>query len=188
MLASGFKVLLDANVLFPLALCDTLLRAADAGLYQPYWSDQILEELENALVREQACSPESAARRVGQMRRYFPEAAVTGFEHFIPAMLNDSGDRHVAAAAVAAGAQVIVTSNLRHFRLQDLPQGIGAQSPDEFLRNLFSLSPERLLQILHEQAEDLEAPPVSFEELLGGLAGTVPSFIDAVRSYIQATN
>lgn len=41
-----FRVLVDANVLFPLALCDTLLRAADAGLYQLYWSDRILGELD----------------------------------------------------------------------------------------------------------------------------------------------
>jgi hypothetical protein len=34
MLAAPFKVLLDANVLYPFTLWDTLLRAASEGFYQ----------------------------------------------------------------------------------------------------------------------------------------------------------
>src|SRR5438309_6478453 len=44
MLPAPFKVVLDANVLYPFSLRDTLLRAASEGLFQLYWSDQILEE------------------------------------------------------------------------------------------------------------------------------------------------
>ncbi len=36
MLAAPFKVLLDANVLYPFTLRDTLLRAASGGFYQIY--------------------------------------------------------------------------------------------------------------------------------------------------------
>src|SRR2546430_15473188 len=43
MLPAPFKVVLDANVLYPFSLRDTLLRAASEGLFQLYWSDQILE-------------------------------------------------------------------------------------------------------------------------------------------------
>jgi len=42
-------------------------------------------------------------------------------------------DRHVVAAAVKAGAQVITTSNLKDFSW--LPEGAEVQSPDEFLCN-----------------------------------------------------
>jgi hypothetical protein len=38
-----FGVILDANVLVPANLCDTLLRTAIAGLYRAHWSDDILE-------------------------------------------------------------------------------------------------------------------------------------------------
>jgi predicted nucleic acid-binding protein len=41
-----FRVVLDANVLFPFWLRDTLLRAADAGYYQLYWSGEILAKPE----------------------------------------------------------------------------------------------------------------------------------------------
>jgi hypothetical protein len=40
----------DANVLFPFTLRDTLLRAAEAGVYQLYWSEAILEEVRRNLV------------------------------------------------------------------------------------------------------------------------------------------
>ena len=42
--------LLDANVLFPFTLRDTLLRAAAAGLFQVRWSDEILTETTRNLV------------------------------------------------------------------------------------------------------------------------------------------
>jgi hypothetical protein len=47
------------------------------------------------------------------MNKAFPEALVTNHESLIAGMKNDEKDRHVAAAAVKAGAQVIVTMNLR---------------------------------------------------------------------------
>jgi predicted nucleic acid-binding protein len=176
-----FKVLLDANVMFPAALCDTLLRVADAGLYQLYWSEKILEELERALVREMECTEAGARRRVAAMKEYFPAAMVSGHEHLIGAMRNDEGDRHVAAAAVAAGVQVIVTSNLRHFRREDLPSAVEAQSPDEFLTSLLSLRPDTVMQVLREQARDLENPPMTVDELLDGLSRSVPGFAAAAH-------
>ncbi|MEQ1572523.1 MAG: hypothetical protein ABMA64_43285 [Myxococcota bacterium] len=42
--------MLDANVLLPFTLRDTLLRAAAADLYQAYWSDEILDEVARNLV------------------------------------------------------------------------------------------------------------------------------------------
>ncbi len=36
MIPAPFRVVLDANVLFPLILRDTLLRAAEAATYQVY--------------------------------------------------------------------------------------------------------------------------------------------------------
>jgi predicted nucleic acid-binding protein len=180
-----FKVVLDASVLFPLALCDTLPRAADAGFYQPSWSEQILAELERALVRERACTTEGARRRVSAMRDAFPEALVTGFEHLIGVMRNDPDDRHVVAAAVAAGAQVIVTSNLKHFRREDLAPSTEAQSPGGFLTALLGLRPERMLRILREQAADLQNPPMTVEALIDGLALSVPDFANATRELLS---
>jgi hypothetical protein len=98
-------------------------------------------------------------------------------------MPNQAKDRHVAAAAVRAGAQVIVTSNLRDFRT--LPDGIEAQSPDEFSCNLFDLDPDGMFAIVRAQAVALRRPPRSFEEVCAALKRIVPTFGEAL--YTRAT-
>jgi hypothetical protein len=52
------SVLLDACVLFPMYLRDTLLSTAEAGLYVPYWSQKILDEAMGNLVRRGKISAE----------------------------------------------------------------------------------------------------------------------------------
>jgi predicted nucleic acid-binding protein len=179
-----FIVLLDANVLFPFSLRDTLLRAAAAGFYQVRWSSQILDEVTRNLVSTGVMSDDKARRLRAVMEDAFPDAAVSGYEHLVSAMKNHEKDRHVAAAAVKAGAQVILTSNLQDFG--DLPEGIEAQSPDVFLCNLFELDPERFVDLLREQAAALLNPPMTFEELLGRLARVVPELVATVREYVGA--
>jgi predicted nucleic acid-binding protein len=183
MVPAPFIVVVDANVLFPFTLRDTVLRAAAAGFYQLRWSAEILDEMERNLVSTGTTSSERAARLRSVMEDNFPEALVTGYEPLIAAMLNDAKDRHVAAAAVKAGAQVVTTANLRDFT--PLPDGIEAQSPDEFLCNLFDLDPETFVEMLRDQAADLRKPPVSFNELLARLARVVPDVVAAVLDHIR---
>jgi len=148
MVPAPFIVLLDANVLFPFSLRDTLLRAAAAGFYQMRWSSRILDEVTRNLVATGAMPVEKARRLRAIMEREFPEAEVTGYEHLIAAMKNQEKDRHVAAAAVKASAQVITTWNLKDFG--ELPEGVEAQSPDVFLCNLLDLDPESFVELLRE--------------------------------------
>lgn len=183
MLAAPFRVVLDANVLYPFTLRDTLLRAAAEGLYQAYWSPEILAEVTRNLLKNRIVHQEQARRLVGKMTEAFPEASFTGHEHLIDAMRVHAKDRHVAAVAVAAGAQVIVTSNLRDFR--DLPPGIEAKAPDEFLSDLLDLAPEVMIALLREQAAVLRRPPTTFDQLLDGLARTVPAFVEEVRGWLR---
>jgi len=182
MVPAPFIVVLDANVLFPFSLRDTLLRAAAAGFYQVRWSSQILDEMERSLVATATMPAEKARRLRAIMEREFPEAEVTGYEHLIAAMKNDEKDRHVAAAAVKVGAQVITTANLKDFGA--LPDGIEAQSPDVFLCNLFDLDPEGFVELLREQAADLVNPPMDLDELLARLARVVPDLVAAIREHI----
>ncbi|MFC1708035.1 PIN domain-containing protein [Planctomycetota bacterium] len=178
------KVVLDANVLFPFTLRDTLLRAAADGYFQVYWSDEILDEARRNLVGSGTIAEEQAVRLVDAMSTAFPEAKVTGYESIVPAMPNDEKDRHVAAAAVTAEAQLIVTNNLKDFR--SLPEGIEACSPDDLLRRLYDLDPEGIVDILRHQSAALKTPPRSLEELVAGLAKLVPGFAAAVRTFLAS--
>ena len=109
-MSGGFPVVLDACVLVPMPLADLLLRlAAGPALYLPKWTDQIMTEVSQTLQESFGLTPEKAQYREGELRRYFPEAWVEGYEDLIPAMTNHEKDRHVLAAAV------IVIYNLRDF-------------------------------------------------------------------------
>ena len=165
------------NVLFPFTLRDTLLRATAAGFYQLRWSSDILDEMTRNLASTRTMSKDRASRLRAVMEREFPEALVSAYEPLVAAMKNDKKDRHVVAAAVKAGAQVIVTSNLRHFT--PLPDGVEAQSPEAFLENLFDLRPDAFIELLREQAEDLVNPPMTFDDLLARLARVAPSLVEA---------
>jgi predicted nucleic acid-binding protein len=176
---AALVVVLDANVLFPFTVRDTLLRAAAAGFYQVRWSAEILDETTRNLVSTGILTGQKAERLRAVMAQAFPEAEVTGYEPLVATMRNQPKDRHVVAAAVKAGAQVIVTSNLRDFAA--LPPGIEAHSPDRFLCDLFDMDPDGFVELLRVQAADLEKPPMAFEELLDRLGRLVPDLVAAVR-------
>ena len=95
-------------------------------------------------------------------------------------MKNDPKDRHVVAAAVKAGAQVIVTSNLKDF--YDLPSGIEAQSPDEFLCNLVDLDPARVVQVLEAVCRRLTRPSRDLPRLVEALR--LPELAAAVQELV----
>jgi hypothetical protein len=58
---------LDACVLVPIALADTLLRVADKGLYRPLWSMRILAEAQAATEEvTRASTPASASHRCAE--------------------------------------------------------------------------------------------------------------------------
>jgi hypothetical protein len=178
-----FRALLDASVLVPAALRDTLLRAAEAYLYQPLWSDVILEETERTVRDVLGVSREDASDLIAAIRDAFPDAIVTGFDALIPSLTVDPKDRHVAAAAVIGHAQALVTLNIRHFPQASLdPYHIEVQSPDAFLLHLFTLDPEDLTDLVRRQAADLDSPPMSALALCDILRATVPEFIALVRT------
>ena len=117
-------------------LRDTLLRVAAADCYRAHWSLRILDEVTRNLISDYGMEPDRAGVLRTVMEEAFPDANVEGWEPLEPAMRNHPKDRHVAAAAAAVGAGIIVTSNIRDF--SDLPPGIVAMTPDDFLVSLLS--------------------------------------------------
>jgi len=112
-----YAVLLDACVLVPNALCDTLLRLAERGFYRPLWSQRILDEVKQAIL---AVHPEiEEARvegRIAALKGAFDDAMVVGWEQTCAGLdLPDPDDRHVLAAAIKGGAQSLLTFNLKDF-------------------------------------------------------------------------
>lgn len=182
------RVVLDACVLFPMYLRDTLLSTADEDLYLPYWSQKIIDEVIGNLVKGGTLSQEKAKNLERTIKIAFPEAMVEVPVALEQAMTNDPKDRHVLAAAVTAEADIIVTNNLKDFRENDLaPWNIIAQSPDEFLSDLLDEYPDSIVDLLQQQSQKYKNPPKTFTELinfLGEKAGT-PKFASNILLKVQ---
>ncbi len=181
----AFPALLDTNVLFSATLTDTLLRLAEEGAFRPVWSADILAELQAVLVREAGLAPEDAARRIGYMRSAFPNSEVADYQALIGAMTCDAKDRHVLAAAVRSGAQVLVTFNLDDFPPSSVAgHDISVVSPDAFLLDQLDLYPAKVGHALALQMTEAKRPPLTMGDLLGRLTRAgVPMFADEARRH-----
>jgi hypothetical protein len=167
----AFVVVYDACVLYPASIRDLLIRLAGTGLFRARWTDRILDEcFENIL----ADRPELAGKldRTRQlMEKAIPDARVTEYEPIAAGLsLPDENDRHVLAAAIRCGAQVIVTANLRDFPADALARyDVEAQHPDAFVLHLLSLGPGAVLDTITAQANALRNPPCTVAELVDTL-------------------
>ncbi|MBD2297433.1 PIN domain-containing protein [Nostoc sp. FACHB-87] len=179
------KVILDACVLFPMYLRDTLLSTAESGLYLPYWSQRILDEAMSNLVLRGKISAEGAKNLEEVIKYAFPEAMVDEVPWELEqAMTNDPKDRHVLAAAVIVKADIIVTNNLNDFQNQALtPWHVKAQSPDNFLSELFDEYPREMIQVLQKQSQNYKRSPKTFIQLLELLSKQLPGFTSKILSH-----
>jgi hypothetical protein len=82
----AFTVVYDANVLYPSCLRDLLIRVAQAGLVQAKWTDHILDETFDNLVKDRPdLDPDKLARTRLLMCRAVRDCLVTDHEPLIEA-------------------------------------------------------------------------------------------------------
>jgi predicted nucleic acid-binding protein len=179
-LVNQYIVTLDACVLLPMPIADTLLRLAEEpAFYLPRWSRETIAEVHRNLQRW-GYTTSQADRRVQAMNAMFEDAEVTGYEALLDSMKNDPKDRHVLAAAVRCGAHAIVTDNSKDFPPESAePYGIEIMSGDEFLVCQFHLDSEGVLEKLEAQAARVK---VSLPQLLDRLERSAPTFAKIVEA------
>ena len=99
------------------------------------------------------------------------DCLVTDYEVLIDSLtLPGPGDRHVLAAAIRAGAEVLLTSNLKDFPAEMLARfDVEAPCPDDFLASLLDVAPAKVRAAFKRQREGLRNPPKTAEELLATL-------------------
>jgi len=134
-------VFLDACVLYPPLARTVILGAAEEGLFVPRWSGRVIAEWRFAAARKGGPTVAAAAEETAHaMAQAFPGGKVTPERAVEMAVdLPDPADAHVLAGAVAAGAGVILTFNLRDFPARALAAyGVAARHPDGFLWELMS--------------------------------------------------
>jgi len=175
-----FVVVDDANALYGNAQRDLLIRIAQSGLVQAKWTDQILDEMLGNLGKKR---PDIPAEKLGVLRELMNKAVrdclVTGYEPLIESLrLPDPDDRHVLAAAIKSSAQVIVTTNLKHFPEAELRQwNVEAKSPDDFVLDQINIDARIVYSCVREIANSRRNPPDTVDDVLAELerAGLVQS-------------
>lgn len=165
------KAVLDTCVLYPTVLRQILLGVAERGLYTPLWSPRILEEWARA-TRKLGPGAEQVARgEIAATTAAFPAATVIPDERHLRRLhLPDEDDVHVLAAAVTAGADLILTVNAADFPRHVLAaEGVAREDPDTFLWRLWSVSPEpvgSVVETVRATAERLSGQPQPLRPLL----------------------
>jgi predicted nucleic acid-binding protein len=168
----AFIVVYDANVLYPNTLRDLLIRISQAGLVQAKWTNEILDETLRALTRNRPDIPSVKLDRLRQlMNGAVRDCLISGYEPLAEELkLPDPGDRHVLAAAIKAGAQVIVTANLKHFPAAALRQwDVEAKSPDDFVLDQVGIDGQTIAACVQQIADSRTRPPQDTEDVLSQL-------------------
>jgi len=159
--------------LYPTTLRSLLIDLSLLGVYQAHWTDELQNEwIRNLLIHRPDLDPAKLQRTRELMDRALDTARITGYEALIPTLqLPDRDDRHMLAAALHGGAELIVTQNLKDFPMEILdPLGVQAISPDRFIEDLLATHPESVLEALRRGRSRYRAPTVSAEELLAMLS------------------
>ena len=115
---------------------ELLLGLARKKVFEPLWSERLLEEWHRAAARTGAGDAAVAQGEIALCRAHFPAALVglpdTGPIYWLP----DPNDVHVLQAALTGGARGIITLNLKDFPRTILAdQGLVAVHPDAFLKD-----------------------------------------------------
>jgi len=168
-----FTAVLDACVLYPVSVADSLISLAVAGLYAAKWTTAIEDEWLRNLERAR---PELLGRlqlRRDDMRAALPDWQVSdlAWQAIAPNLrLPDPDDVHVLAAAIAGHADCIVTSNLKDFPAETLKlYGIEAIHPDDFLLAQLDLDEFSALAAFRDMRARKKNPPLNSEEFAQAL-------------------
>ncbi|MEU4389789.1 PIN domain-containing protein [Kribbella sp. NPDC023855] len=156
---------LDANVLRGQLTNDIMMTLAHERLYVPQWSAEVLAEAGRN--RPQRVGEEAINSRFAQMNRVFPAAMTIGYEPLMPQMQADDKDRHVLAAAVHGGSDVLVTENTKDFHPPASgPHAMKVERTSQFLNRLLEDHPREVVGALQKMVDRNRRTPQTMPELI----------------------
>jgi hypothetical protein len=156
----------DACILYPFHLRNIIVQAAVDRLVDARWTDEIHDEWIRSLAAD---TPTIPIERLQTTRRLMNDAlTISGYEDLVPTVsLPDPDERHVVAAAIAAGASIILTSNLKDFPAAALKKyGLRRQTPDAFLTGLYDHVPDLVVGSLANARRNLNKSRVSASDFI----------------------
>ena len=148
-----------------------MLALARADIFQARWSKTIHGEWQKNLL--EAFPDKFDRQKIEDLRNLIdstvPDCLIHNYEPLISGLiLPDKDDRHVLAAAIKSGAQVIVTCNTDDFPKDYLAQfEIEAQHPDTFIMYQKEENTVSVLARLKEARRTYKKPVLTPEEFMG---------------------
>lgn len=167
------RVLVDTSVLFPFSVMDLLLALTEDSVHQVLWTNDLLDEWERVIVREQRRSPETAASVTAAIRSFFADCRIgrSRYEQLIEQMPGDDpDDRPHMAAAIAARVDALITANLADFPARPLAdRGVRVVDPDTYLCELLDEHPAETAATARRVRSEKTKPPISTDDFLDAL-------------------
>jgi hypothetical protein len=169
---------------------DVLLALSEDGAHEVIWTDALLDEWEEVIVREQKRTAETAASVTAAIREFFGDSKVERgeYEHLIDEMPGaDPDDHEHMAAAVVRQPCTILTRDTASFPNEPLAKrGVRVTDPDTYLCDLAEELPGEVADTVIRLAGEKRRPPKTPQDLLDDLAGAaVPRFAEKVRAVLS---
>ena len=142
-----------------------MLALTEDSVHEMLWTQALLAEWERVIVREQRRSAASAAAVTAAIREYFADSEVPApaYAHLVAQMPGDDPDDRVhIAAAIAGGAEAIVTWNRADFPAEALAaHRLRVCTPDDYLCDLLDAWPDDVLETVVRLAGEKRRPPMT---------------------------
>lgn len=184
-----YTAILDACVLYPLALSDALMSLAARGLFAGKWSTHIENEWIRNLEQQRPDLVGRLTTRRDAMRETVPDWEVpeAAWQALAPSLtLPDPGDVHVLAAAIAGHADCIVTANIKDFPVDRVGVfGIEVIHPDDFIAKQLDLDHVSAVTAFREMRARWKRPETTAEAFVqvlekNGLVATAERLREAL--------
>jgi predicted nucleic acid-binding protein len=185
-----YTALLDACVLYPLAMADALMNLATAGLFAAKWTARIESEWIAALEEKRPDLQGRLGFRRDQMREAVPdwELAETAWKTCAGGLsLPDPDDVHVLAAALAGQADCIVTAIQKDFPAEVVGVlGIEVMHPDQFIVAQWDLDQLGAVAAFKRMRARWKKPSANAEQFAEALErGGLPATAQRLREAIE---
>jgi hypothetical protein len=180
-------VILDACVLYPIAVTDALISLGSRGLFSAKWTTRIESEWMGAIEKRRPDLVGRLGSRRDAMRAAIvdwevPDLATAAIS--LDTQLPDPNDGHVIAAAVVAQADLIVSFNVADFPQRVLDTyGLEVVHPDDFIVSLRESEDLLWRETFASMRQRLRQPVLSSGQFAEAFARAgLPNTADALRS------
>lgn len=186
------RVFIDTSELFPFTVMDVLLTLSEDFLFTWVWTDELLDEWEQVIVREGVRTLESARSVTDAVRAHFGRYRIAPelYRDRVAADLSpDPGDRLHAAACIHGDVDVLLTRNVKDFHTSAICQaGVQVMTSDAFLSGLLTHRRQAVVESFTRAASAKKNPPTTSTELANSIAKAgAPQFAERLRHHISET-